>query len=609
MIKKIKNIKNNPLFTYITGEKHQNTFQLIITLFPGILAGLMEGISYGFLLLSVNVLRGETIASLPFFGFLMKIVRHLSPNRQFLFFIITALFIQIIRSSFLFLSQYIVSRLSLKISTLMQCKIYKEIFNYSFPFVNKYAAGDLISYNSSPLVIPSMLLQYNNAFCSLALGIISLGYLIRIDPILTIFLIFFFFIINRLYSLILKKVSKISTNLTNEEIQFSSQANQNINGIKLIHMFFRQNYIVEKTQLILKKIAASNNQLIFWRTLIQSFGEIIGIIVIALMLISGALLLRHRTSFISSLLMFIFIAYRFSMRLQIFMTSIGEVIAAKGPLLRLSKILDERNKEYISNSGTDLKDFTKHITLKNVTFFYNDRRKSSLEDFSFTFEKGKTYAIIGKSGAGKSTLVDLILNLYSPSIGKIIVDDIPLDKISLQSWRSKIGIVNQDIFLFHSSIEDNIKFGNNSATTKNITKVAKMAYAHDFVSKLPQQYQTIIGEKGHKLSGGERQRIALARALIKNPDILILDEATSQLDSHSEKLIQQAINNLRKEKTIIIIAHRLSTITDADKILVINKGKLIEIGSHDELMEKQGQYSYLWNIQSKKENSHKMQYI
>ncbi len=598
MIKKLRKLKKDPLFLQIAGEKNKNLLLVLMSIIPAVVAGLMEGFSYGTLLLAVNILRGESVASMPFASFLMRFVKELSQNRQFLFFIIFALIIQVIRSVFLFLSSFIVSKLSVKITTNIQCKIYEKIFSFSYPFVSKYQSGDLLNYNSAPAIIPGLLGQVNSALSCLTLGLISLACLIKIDPILTLFLLFFFFLVNFIYKVILKKMTNLSMNLTRQEVKFSSQTNQNINGMKLIHMFSRQNYIVEKTGELLKKIAFANSRIIFWKTLIISFGEIIGIIVITLMLIFGAFLLRQREGFISFLLIFIFISYRFAARLQIFMNSIGEISSYKGSSTRLADILNDEDKEYIPTSGIKLEKFSKNIKLQNLSFTYNDRKKMALNDLSYSFDKGKTYAIIGKSGAGKSTLIDLLLNLYGPTKGSIIVDGLDLNKISLNSWREKIGIVNQDLFLFHDSIEDNIKFGNYTASKDQVVQASKLSNCHDFIMKLPKKYQTIVGEKGHKLSGGERQRVALARALIKNPDILILDEATSQLDSHSEKLIQTAIDNLRSEKTIIIIAHRLSTIVNADEILVLSDGKLIESGSHNKLLEKRGQYAYFWNIQS-----------
>lgn len=597
-----KKLKKDPIFIHVAGEKNKNILNLCLTIIPSVVAGLMEGISYLSLLIALNILKGDPGSSMPIFTILIKLVKNFSQNQQFFIFIIFGLFIQIIRSSLIFLSQYIVSRISIKITTEMQCKIYNQIFSFTYPFVSKYQAGFLISYNQAPSVIPNLLLQINAAFSSLALGLISLLWLIKINLSLTVILLLVFFAVNYFYKLIFKKVSLLSIDLTDNEIKFSSKNNENINGIKLIHMFYKQEYIVSKTKEILKKIATTNSTITFWKTLITSFGEIIGIVVVAIMLVIGAILLHHKNSFVSYLLMFIFIAYRLSSRLQLFMNSFADILAMKGSILRLREILSDKNKEFLPKSGKDIEKFSKMIKFENLSFLYSTRKVSALENFSFEFEKGKTYAIVGKSGSGKSTLIDLLINLYQPTSGSIVVDGVNLNEISLKSWRSKIGIVNQDIFLFHDTILDNIKFGNELATLKKIKLASKLAYADDFIDKLPDKYETIVGEKGHKLSGGERQRIALARALVKNPDILILDEATSHLDSYSEKLIQNAIDNLRQEKTVIIIAHRLSTIVNADNILVMSEGKLVEAGTHDELIQKQGLYTNFWNIQSKPSN-------
>jgi len=600
-----KNLKKDPIAYYFIGKNRINSIIVLISILPGILAAFMEGISYGSLMLAVNVLRGDPVNTVPIFTFMGKLIQNLSQNRKFLFFIILSLLIQFIRSSFIFLSQYIVSRLSLKITAKIQCKIYKQIFNFTYPYVSKYQTGDLLSYTTAPNVIPGILMEINSSITAITMGFISFLCLFKIDKKLTLVLLIIFFSINGLYKLILKKVNKLSINLTSDEVKFSAQASQNFNGIKLIHIFNRQNLIINRIRTILINIASATTKITFWRTLISSFGEIIGIVIIALMLITGAFILHNRDAFISYLLMFIFIAYRLSIRLQIFMMSLATIISSKGALLRLRKILNDKDKEYINDNGKDFNNFNKHIKFHNIIFYYDKRKTPALNDFSYIFEKGKTYAIVGRSGAGKSTLIDLLLRLFEPIKGKITIDDQHVVNLSLNSWRKLIGVVSQDVFIFNDTIEENIRFGKLSATKNEIIEAAKTAGIHNFIKSLPNKYQNVIGERGYSLSGGEKQRLSLARALVRNPEILVLDEATSQLDSHSERIIQNAIEKIRKDKTIIIIAHRLSTITTSDKILVIENGKLIESGSHSELLEKNNKYAYFWNIQSKTDSEQK----
>jgi len=215
-------------------------------------------------------------------------------------------------------------------------------------------------------------------------------------------------------------------------------------------------------------------------------------------------------------------------------------------------------------------------------------------DINLGINQGEMIAIVGRSGVGKSTLVDLIPRFLLPTSGRITFDGMNLNEIEIHSLREQIGIVSQDIILFNDSVRENIAFGRSAAGEADIIEAAKMAYADEFIQGLPDAYETVIGERGLKLSGGQRQRIAIARAILKNPPILILDEATSSLDSVSEAIVQKALDQLMQGRTTIVIAHRLSTIRNADRILVIEKGRIADIGKHDELIERNGAYRELY---------------
>ena len=242
-----------------------------------------------------------------------------------------------------------------------------------------------------------------------------------------------------------------------------------------------------------------------------------------------------------------------------------------------------------------LRSFEKAIVFESVSFAHKGK-DVLLKNLNLTFEKGKVAAIVGPSGAGKTTLINLILGLFEPTEGRIIIDGKPLKEYELETWLNKIGFVSQDPFIYHSSVVENILFGRNGHSMESVIKAAIMANAHGFISEMPERYETIVGDRGMKLSGGQQQRIAIARAILDEPEVLILDEATSSLDSASEKLVQEAINNVTRERTVLIIAHRLSTIRYADKIIVLDDGQIIEEGTHQELMRKQGYYSQLVTV-------------
>lgn len=250
---------------------------------------------------------------------------------------------------------------------------------------------------------------------------------------------------------------------------------------------------------------------------------------------------------------------------------------------RVFEILDEKPAIHNAADAKALKPFEKSIIYKDVTFGY-DPEKTILEKFNITINRGETVAIVGHSGSGKTTVANLLVRFYDPQSGSIHIDGNDIKEVTLDSLRAQVGIVSQDIMLFDDTIKYNISYGNFDASMEDIVKAAKNANAHDFISKLPNGYDTHVGEKGMKLSGGEKQRISIARAMLKNPPILVLDEATSALDSESEKLVQDAIERLMKNRTVILIAHRLATVKNSDKIIVMDSGCVAETGTHEALM-------------------------
>jgi len=264
---------------------------------------------------------------------------------------------------------------------------------------------------------------------------------------------------------------------------------------------------------------------------------------------------------------------------------------------RVFQILDSPELAIERAGEKELKPPFKELVFKDVTFTYPGSEKPALQNINLTIKNGEKVAIVGPSGAGKSTLVNLIPRFYIQQKGTIFLNGLPLEEYSLTSLRLFMGIVSQDNFLFNTTIRENIRYGLTEASEEEVIAAAKAAYAHDFIMKLPQQYDTVIGERGVKLSGGQKQRITIARAILKNPPLLILDEATSALDTESERIVQKALDNLMAKRTSIVIAHRLSTVLSSDKIVVLNQGEIVAIGKHEKLLNSCELYRKIYEMQ------------
>lgn len=380
---------------------------------------------------------------------------------------------------------------------------------------------------------------------------------------------------------------------------------ETIFGVKIVKAFGMENYENQKfmsitqkyLKIALKKIRVQNIS----APTTEVFAVLVGVVIIYY---GGLLVIEDKTLKASEFLAFLFAIFQMLPPMKVMATvnnRIQESIAAGD---RVFELLDtEPSIKNIENPKA-LQSFENLIEFKNISFKYDDSDELVLDDINVDVSKGEIVALVGSSGAGKTTFVDLIPRFYDPTSGSIILDGHDIKDISLDDLRKQMGIVTQETILFNESIKNNIAYGLEDYPIEKIIEVAKIANAHNFITELPNGYDTIIGEQGTKLSGGQRQRLSISRALLKNPPIMIFDEATSALDNESEMLVQEAIERLMKERTTFVIAHRLSTIRNADRILVLDKGKIAQQGKHDDLLKDQdGIYNKLYELQFRNLNS------
>ncbi|MDH4185768.1 MAG: lipid A export permease/ATP-binding protein MsbA [Nitrospira sp.] len=377
----------------------------------------------------------------------------------------------------------------------------------------------------------------------------------------------------------------------------ASTLQETLSGIRMVKAYGREEAEAARFQQSNRAFLNTTMKGIQVSSLGSSHMEVIGVVGVAgiiwyggFLVIGGSMTPGEFFSFLTAM----FMAYTPIRRLSGSNNSIQQALAAAE---RVFNVLDLQSEQDAERGRLELPPVAQSVTYEEVTFHYESQAVPALNDINLTIRAGEMVALVGSSGSGKTTLVNLLPRFYEPTAGRILVDGVDIQSYTLRSLRAQIGMVSQDVVLFDDSIRNNIAFGRQNATDEEIIQAARSAYAHDFIARFPDGYQTVVGEKGVKLSGGERQRLAIARAILRDPPLLILDEATSALDTESERVVQLALANLMKNRTTIVIAHRLSTIQRADRIMVLSRGSIVEVGTHDELLRRGGQYQRLHAMQ------------
>jgi ATP-binding cassette subfamily B protein/subfamily B ATP-binding cassette protein MsbA len=377
-----------------------------------------------------------------------------------------------------------------------------------------------------------------------------------------------------------------------------SQVEETLSGLRIIKAFNAEVKIKDRFNKQNEKLRGTMRKIARRQQLAHPMSELLGTTIIALVIwFGGSLIIGSRTTIVgATFIYYIAIFYSIINPAKAFSQAWYTIQRGMASMERIDKILSAENGIVDIEKPDHIKDFTSEIRYENVGFRY--QTEPVLYNIDLVVPKGKTVALVGQSGSGKSTLVDLLPRFYDVESGRITIDGLDIRNVSLLELRHLMGNVNQEAILFNDTFFNNIAFGVETATLQQVEEAAKIANAHDFISASENGYDTNIGDRGGKLSGGQRQRISIARAILKNPPILILDEATSALDTESEKLVQEALENLMKNRTTIVIAHRLSTIRNADLICVMHEGRIVERGTHEELIKKNGAFKRLYDMQS-----------
>lgn len=438
------------------------------------------------------------------------------------------------------------------------------------------------------------LTQIINIFSNLAVVVTYLVAAFLISPSLTAVALGMLVIVTAAVQYNISKAKRIGAFMVKKSIEVNTGVVEGLSGIHVVKSFMLERLLrtdMEKKSEEFGDAFYREQKNISQTMVIQEmsvFAMLGGIAAV------GVLVLSLDFALIIALL---FVLFRLAPKVNGLNIGRQSLAVSLASLHHVRTTMDETSVPSITSGETPFSELHQGIELKDVNFSYNNG-VPVLRETHFTIEKGKVTAIAGTSGAGKTTLVDLLLRHYDPSQGEILVDGVDLKELDLASWRGAIGVVSQDVFLFHDTVAYNISLGRPGVTEEDIKRAAKQAYAHNFVEQLPQGYDTPIGDRGWNLSGGERQRVSLARAILMKPEILILDEATSSLDLESERLIQDSLEEIKATCTLVVVAHRLSTVRDADRIIVMQDGKVVEQGDWDSLLRQDGVFARYQQLQS-----------
>ena len=525
----------------------------------------------------------------------------IEKGSEYILLITCVLFITMffLRNILSYLSEFYLTFSRTGVSRDFRIKLHDKILDLPVSFFTNSRKGDVFARITSDVgeVEANILNSLIDLIRSPIVIIITMGYLLYSNFQLTIFTLIVFPIMGTLISIIGKSLKKDTGEAQNELGKMYSFVDETLVGLKIIKIFDASPQIKGRFDEVLNRIRFLSLRLFKKKALASPVSELLGAITIGMIVyFGGRLAIKGEGLSGSEFITYIALFYTILQPLKSLSSAISNMQKGEVSAKRIYDILDADYHIKEMPNAKEIKGFQGNVEFKNITFGYEDR--DVLKNFSLSIPKGKTVALVGQSGSGKSTIANLITRFYDVNDGEVLLDGENIKNIKLSNYRKLFGLVTQDNILFNDSIRNNISLGMPDASLEEIQEAAKIANAHDFIMDLPKQYDTSIGEAGGKLSGGQKQRISIARAVLKNPPIMILDEATSALDTESERFVQDALEKMMQNRTSLVIAHRLSTIQKADWIVVMEKGKIVEQGNHHDLIAKKGMYNKLVELQN-----------
>lgn len=601
-------MKNIPkLFKYLKDNKGQIILYFLFTMLSTVFALF----SFGMLapVLQVLFLGGQP---LPIAGnvlissamsWLNTLITQQDKLTALTYVVLFVILFTIFKNLFRYLAQLILNPLRNSVLRRLRDDMFSKSLSLPIGFFTEEKKGDLVSRMTNDVneVEVSIISVLETVIREPVTILLTLVAMLSISPQLTASLLLFLPVVGLIIGRVGKSLKRPSTQSQEQLSEMMSNVDETLSGIRIIKAFNAERHQHLRFRQINNALFRIRNKLAARREAGSPMSETLGIIVVcAILWFGGWMIFSGNSGSLNAALFLTFISlfYQIISPITNLSTAFYNMQKGSAALDRIQELMDVDNTIVELPDAKSVHDFEHSIELKDVQFAYGD--KIILNHLNLIIQKGKTIALVGASGAGKSTLVDLIPRFHDVTKGEILLDGVNLKEYKLYDLRRLIGVVSQEPILFNDTIYNNITLGTGGKTEQEVEEAARIANAHEFISRKKEGYQSVAGDRGARLSGGERQRVTIARAVLKNPPILILDEATSSLDTHSERIVQDAINELMKNRTCIVIAHRLSTVQHADEIIVLNQGEMVERGNHQQLMARDGHYRKLVELQQVK---------
>lgn len=564
----------------------------------GILSSLSEGLGISLfipLLQSIQQTGSPTASGNFFLNSINHVFSGISSESRFLALAGFIFFCVLLKSCLVYSNAALFAWLNSHISHRLRSGIFNQLLSVSYSYLESNDTGRFINTLATETWQTSRAL---NVFVNLIIDsctvLVFAVFLLLISWRLTLWVSVAIVLISITIQIVTRQIKSFGQVAVQANKLLADRVWEGLGGMRVIRSFGRESYEQSRFDRASERVRTTFFKLELLSSIVSPLSEVLSA---ALLLLILVIALKESQATLPTLLTFVFILYRLQPKVkQVDGARVG-LASLISSVEEVTALLDRSDKPYLVSGKIPFSGLQQGILFEAVTFRYNADEPPAVQDISLYIPQGKTTAFVGPSGAGKSTLISLLCRFSDPTAGEIFVDGCPLRQLGLNSWRNRIAIVSQDIYMFSTTIRENIAYGELEATDDEIIAAAQLANAHDFIQQLPYGYETNIGDRGVRLSGGQRQRIALARAIIRNPEILILDEATNALDSIAEDLIQEALKTLSQNRTVIVIAHRLSTIEQSDQIIVLDRGRVVEQGNLQQLLDQRGLFTQLYQLQ------------